>query len=209
MDVRKLLPVLLMIAALPASSLPANEQKISPEKLELIKEIVKATDTKVMYHKLLQSSFPAIWKEFKDEIPRMKDLMTEYIRKEFGEPTEADKKAIDQIIIKNNLYFEGKVWGVLMEYPPIEQAMEEIYYPLYDTNFSEDELKEILRFFQSDAGHKFLSLGFRVHHETVQTWYRLYNNALRERILAFKDKTTSDLLENMKRLDKTKRWEGM
>src|SRR6185295_8131058 len=135
--------VLLLVGSLCSSA--SAQQEIKPEKRALIKELYLATKA----DKMAESFTNIILTQMERDLPKTLS--------ELPEMTDLKKKDRDQA---QRVMFEtsGRLLARFKELIPqrinFAEVMEQMFYPLYDKFFTEDELKDLVAFYKSPTGQK-------------------------------------------------------
>ena len=78
-------------------------------------------------------------------------------------------------LIESQLRFSKRFRELYPKRVNMEQVIEEIYYPLYDKYFTENELKDIVVFYKSSTGKKFIEVTPQLFQESMRKSSELLN----------------------------------
>ena len=146
---RKILISALLIGGLSATALgqfaPAND----PQKQTLLKELITAMDLKGITEKSMEAQFAQMESSFPQMMiasyPNIAELPKE-AQESFQKKTVAS--GIRAMKRMQELYAQKIDFGTIVE---------QIYLPIYDKHFSTEELKDLLKFYGSPTGKKFVA----------------------------------------------------
>lgn len=123
---------------------------MTPEKKELIREFYKATQG----DKLAEQTSLALILQMETELPKIISLRIE-TRSDLNKKQKADAlKIASESVTRVSKRFRE----LLPQRINFSELMEEIYYPLYDKHFTEDELRELVAFYKTPVGQKSLNV---------------------------------------------------
>lgn len=139
---------------------PIAQEEIAPEKKALIKELLELTEAKKMAENicntmLLQQErdFPKMMSQMIAETGILKDRKQEELRKE---------------LIESRLRFSKRFRELYPQRINLEEVIEQIYYPLYDKYFTEEELRGLIKFYKSPTGRKTIKVMPHLIQESIQ-----------------------------------------
>ncbi len=148
---RKLIKSCLILALLLVGSAAraSAQDKISPAKKELIKEIFAITNTQ----KDLDTMMQALFDHFEAEEPKR---IAERLSKEEG-MTPEEREKLRWEITDRAARFAKRFREAIKKINMVEM-IEGVLYPIYDKYFTEEELKEQVQFLKSPAGKKMMEI---------------------------------------------------
>jgi len=132
------------------SSTANAQETMTPEKRELIRELYKATQA----DKLAEQISLTLITQMEAELPKITSLRLE-TRDDLSKKQKAEalKIANESAIRVSNRFRE-----LLPKRINFLEAMEQIFFPLYDKYFTEDELRELVAFYKTPVGQKSLNV---------------------------------------------------
>ncbi|MDJ0848815.1 MAG: DUF2059 domain-containing protein [Myxococcota bacterium] len=153
------LPAVLLAAALLAPPTPADAEP-SPEKVELIRELLELSGGEEATQQITDTMLGQIYAAFPT-------LVEEVLRAE-TELEEAQREALRAHLAD----FDSFALTFRTRLPKridLGEVLETVYVPLYDANFSEAELREIVRFYATPTGRKVVEVLPRVLQEGMES----------------------------------------
>ncbi len=150
------------------NSLSAQESR----KTEIYYEFFEVTGAKQQYEQIQNTMLHQLQKAFGDVLKQLvkKDKRISETRKKEILPI------IDEIMAD---YFEKlrvEVFNIL----PFREVAQNVYIPVYRKYFSDDEIRDLLKFFKTPAGRKFVRLAPKLLQETVTIVNKKYGPRLRK-----------------------------
>jgi len=140
--------VLLTVVILAVSAWANGQTAISPEKRAVITELIAVTKTEEQILKstdamiaVMDESYPAI---LRSSLEKMTEL-----------PAKEREEMINSLVGRHQV-FSKKMRERIPQRINYKQFIEETYYPLYDKFFTESELRELVNFYKTPAGQKFI-----------------------------------------------------
>lgn len=141
---------LLVIAISVFSTFAAAQGKMSEEKRKLIADVISTTraDQQFLdiFDKMLESmekTYPKIVSQTLENDPKL---------------SAAERKQIIDSLAPRVKLFSQKFRERLPQKIDSKKFIEELIYPLYDKYFTEKELSDLLVFYKSETGRKFISV---------------------------------------------------
>ncbi|MEL7039076.1 MAG: DUF2059 domain-containing protein [Cyanobacteria bacterium J06592_8] len=155
-------PVIANAEILPRSSESETtiSQGISREKQQLIEEFLELTGGERTFQQVSQ----AMLSQMEQQFGAM--LSSDLIGTEQLSPQERQKMAtqlnqeMSRILQKYNRMFLERI--------DYQQIVEEVYYPLYDKYFTEDDLRVLIDFYKSPTGRKTIEVMPQLLQESIQ-----------------------------------------
>ncbi|MCK4244884.1 MAG: DUF2059 domain-containing protein [Candidatus Omnitrophica bacterium] len=120
------------------------EEKISPRKERLIKELIEVTGVERQAEKTMDMVLAQMERNFSQ-------MMSGFLK---GEEREKFEKEGAETVTR----FLKRYRELLPKRIDLGQLMEQVYFPLYDKYFTENELKDMIRFYESPTGKKFVKV---------------------------------------------------
>ena len=124
------------------------------EKKELIKQILEVTNVKAV----AQSTIDNMLKNMDEACPT---AMSEVLNGLMGE--SAVKQITEIKTLASNRFKE-----LYPETINLDQIIERVYYPLYDKFFTVDDLKDLLKFYESNIGKKYVQVAPQLLQEAMK-----------------------------------------
>lgn len=174
---RILKAIVFCIFAIASITVTANAQEISsPEKKALIKELYQASQA----DKLAEQTAITIITQMETELPKMISRSLE-TRKDLTKRQRADAT---RIATESANRVSKRFRELLPEKINFSETMEQIFFPLYDKYFTEDELKELVAFYKSPIGQKSISVTPNLLNEATEASNRVFTPKVLEMINA-------------------------
>jgi hypothetical protein len=148
---KKLASIVLIILALLFSAINSSaQQTISETKKALIKELLEATGAKRNIDQMLQTTLAMqkaqsarmLVSSINDDKSIPQDEKSAQLEKAKAQSDRMTKRLYDYLTTEFN----------------ITAVMENISYTVYDRYFTEDELKDLISFYESPSGKKYISV---------------------------------------------------
>jgi uncharacterized protein len=145
-----------------APTLICAQQNISPEKSDLIKELLDLTDAKAG----AVLSFNAVVDQ---QLKTLPDLVWSTVSgsQELKSLTPQQQEKVKKVVTSNSQRILEHVRKVFLERIDFGKITDEVYYPLFDKYFTEDELKEINAFYRTPIGNKTIKMFPKIFGEAV------------------------------------------
>ncbi|HWQ33213.1 MAG TPA: DUF2059 domain-containing protein [Blastocatellia bacterium] len=155
--------ILMLLSILTLLSMAAHGQdNITPEKRELIRQLIIITDVRAFSLAGMNSV-----------IKQMDDVMPQILEKSLPN-TDQMPPEVNDIIRQFSVRISARFRRELPERINFDEVIEQIYLPLYEKYFTEEDLKALIAFYQSPAGKKFTSVGIQLQQEAVQRSSELF-----------------------------------
>jgi len=126
------------------------QQKVTPEKEALIKELLEVTGAT----KSVRDVAAAMMKYQQSESETLISSMIDDDRN----ITPAEKTELKKTITESVANMTRRISEFYSKELNLEQIIEEIAIPMYDKNFTESELREFIAFYRSATGQKVITL---------------------------------------------------
>ena len=143
------------------------------------------SEKRLVFHKFLQ----VIGAEA--QYNQMMNIMAGQLQSGFASGLRQQVQQIDDASPEERAKFLGIMEGALgrfvstfkarvMEKMPFSGLIDELYYPVYERHFNTSEFREIIAFYESPVGKKFVSLAPNLMQESVFLFNKLYGQRLQE-----------------------------
>ncbi len=157
---RKLVISMLIIGGLSVSAFGQTAPAIDPQKLTLLKELLVAMDIKKITEKTMESQFAQMENTFPQMmgavLPNTSDLSRETQEKIQQKALVAGRRAMKRM---RELYAQRLDIG---------SVVEQIYLPIYDKYFSMEDVKDLLAFYRTPTGKKWVANTPQINQEAIQ-----------------------------------------
>ncbi|MEK6304184.1 MAG: DUF2059 domain-containing protein [Acidobacteriota bacterium] len=171
----------------------ANAQsEIKPEKRALIKELYLATKA----DKMAESFTNIILSQMERDLPKTLS--------EFPEMTDLKRKDRDQaqkVLFETSARILARFKELIPERINFAEVMEQMFYPLYDKFFTEDELKDLVTFYKSPTGQKSID----VMPQLLQDAMQRASEALNAKVMRLVDEVLAEERQHLKATGGTKK----
>lgn len=129
---------------------PAHAQEeIKPEKRALIKELYLATKAEKMaesFTNIILTQMERDLPKTLSELPEMTDLK------------RRDREQAQRTMFETSARMLARFKELMAERINFAEVMEQIFYPVYDKFFTEEELKDLVAFYKSPTGQKSIGI---------------------------------------------------
>lgn len=186
---RTLKAAALCLFAITVTATSQAQEKITPEKQELIRELYLASQA----DKIAEQTAITLIAQMEIELPKIISKGIE-ARKDL---TRRQKAAAANIAAESAARVSKRFRELLPEKINFSETMQEVFFPLYDKYFTEDELKELIAFYKSPVGQKSISVTPSLLAEAMDISNRLFTPKVMEMI-------NEILAEEQKHLSKSK-----
>lgn len=166
---RKIVKIL-VVSSLFMTSFAAKtnaQEMITPEKKALIKELLEVTEAKQMAENFTNMLLLQMEKNY----PQM---MSQAIS-EAGIPRGKEQEELKKKFTESQLRFSRRFRELYPQRVNLAQVVEEVYYPLYDKYFTEEELEDLIVFSKSSTGQKWIKVAPQLMQESMQRSSELIN----------------------------------
>ncbi len=165
-----ILSVLFMLSL----AIGAHAQEISPEKRELIDELIEITEAKEQAEKITDIILLQLEKDYPETIRQIMPPDKLCNKEEQEKCTEKIVESYRRISKKFRELYPKRV--------NLGEVIEEIYYPLYDKYFTENDLRDLIEFYKSPIGRKFIRIMPDLLQESMQRSGEILNPMIIELI---------------------------
>lgn len=155
-------------------SLQAAKSKMSEEKRALITEL--ATVTKI--GEMATKSLDMMLDQFAFQAPATLSQMV-------GDPgnlSGKDKEEFDKAVQESSLRVLRRLRQLLPERINISSITEQVFFPIYDKYFTEQDLKDLIAFYKTPTGQKSIEVMPDVLRESLEKTAELMNSKMTELI---------------------------
>jgi hypothetical protein len=145
-----ILCVLLCGAAVRAPAQQQEQQSMTPEKRALIKELIDAIESR----KTAQSMMDAM-------VAQTEKLSEELMRANIsdrGNLTREEQEEHRQKVKETRARLNKRVRELMAQRIDLAKVLEEVSYTIYDKYFTEGEIKDLIVFYRSTTGKKYIGL---------------------------------------------------
>lgn len=145
-----ILCVFLSVVCLTSSVFSQQKTEISDEKKAVISEVLTILKAEVQTKEIMQAMFAQMESMYPSIIDSLVDKQTEL--------TAAQKEQVKKELIERNSSFNTRFNEKFIKMINFQDYMNQVFYPLYDKFFTTAELKDLLAFYKTPTGQKFISV---------------------------------------------------
>ncbi|NEP79375.1 MAG: DUF2059 domain-containing protein [Okeania sp. SIO3B3] len=142
-------------------------QKISTKKQQLIDQYLKLIGGEKTFQEVIRAMLSQMEQQFSSiltsELVENQQLSPE----ERQQITNKFNQEITSIVQKSNRMFLERI--------SYQQIVEEVYYPIYDKYFTEEDLQALIEFYQTPTGRKTIELMPQLFQESMQRTAQVLN----------------------------------
>jgi hypothetical protein len=178
------LSLLLVGSVCPAAK---AQDEIKPAKRALIKELYMATRADKMaesFTKIILTQMERDLPKMISETPEMADLKTR------------DREQVQRTIVETSTRVFKRFKELMPQRINFAEVMEQMFYPIYDKFFTEEELKDLVAFYKSTTGQKSIAVMPQLMQDAVQRSSQALNAKVMELV-------TEVMQEEKKNIDRT------
>jgi hypothetical protein len=128
----------------------AQQQTTSPEKQALIKEFLEVTGVRKDTDEIINLVLISIDREIQKTVSLLLEQDPSLTREQKKEMQKDLEASASRMIQRYRELFTQKI--------NLGQLIEDIYYPLYDKHFTENELRDLIAFYKTPTGKKVISV---------------------------------------------------
>jgi hypothetical protein len=161
--------VLLLVASAPVAAQNA-ESTISPAKRDLIRELYSA----MKVDQMAEQSANVIMDQLNKQLPSMLAQVLGDSLELKGKPREELQRAL----IESSERVNTRIKELLPQRIKWAETMEQIFYPIYNKHFTEQELKDLVAFYTSPTGQKAIQVMPDLLKESMEKSAELMNPRL-------------------------------
>jgi hypothetical protein len=140
-----------------------SKPAITPAKRALIAEFLDITQTRKVSVEVYRGMMEQQRQMTRDTITQSMET-----KPEFNELSPENKERVRKEILDNSDRAAQRVHEMLEARLDFPTLIEDISYQLYDKYFTEDEIKDLLTFYRSPAGKKFIEVGPKLFSESME-----------------------------------------
>ena len=123
---------------------------ISETKRSLIFQMLEITGGKEMYQQMQQIVFSEMQNQFAPMMEQMLDNQTDLSPAEKEEQLAKLSNNVDRLM--------GEFVELMQSEVAYEEMLESVFYPVYDRYFTEDDLRDLIAFYESPVGKKIIAV---------------------------------------------------
>jgi len=142
------------------STIEISQQPISGRKKQLIQELIELTGGEQLFRQVSQVTAAQLEQDFQAII---ESIPSETIGVSASQKQELLQSLSRDISRIANLYNQR-----LMEKINFNQIIENVYYPLYDKYYTEEDLQAMINFYKTPTGRKTISVMPQLLQESIQ-----------------------------------------
>ena len=187
----KLAGLSLVLVGLVCSSAKAQTE-IKPEKRALIKELYLATKA----DKMAESFTNIILTQMERDLPKTLSEMPE-----MTDLKRRDREQAQKVMFETSARVLARFKELIPERINFAEVMEQMFYPLYDKFFTEDELKDLVAFYKSPTGQK--SIG--IMPQLLQDAMQRSSEALNSKVMVLVNEVLAEERQHLKAVGATKK----
>jgi hypothetical protein len=163
------------------------QDEIKPAKRALIKELYMATRADKMaesFAKIILTQMERDLPKMISETPEMADLKSR------------DRELVQRTIVETSTRVFKRFKELMPQRINFAEVMEQMFYPIYDKFFTEEELKDLVAFYKSTTGQKSIEVMPQLMQDAVQRSSQALNAKVMELV-------TEVMQEEKKNIDRT------
>ena len=115
---------------------------------------------------------------------------------------QADKDRVIQLLQQAMFAYIEKIKAAMVTEMPFQDLVDNVYYPIYSKYFHASDIQEIIKFYESPIGQKFVSMSPILMQESVQGFNQQYGPKLRELSSRIADEEFAKIRPEIDKLDK-------
>lgn len=135
------------------------QDKIKPEKRALIKELYVATRA----DKLAESFTNTILTQMERDLPKMLSELPE-----IRDIKSKEGRHAQETVVEIAAHVLARFKELMPERINFAEVMEQMFYPIYDKFFTEEELKDLVAFYKSPTGQKAIGVMPQLMQDAMQ-----------------------------------------
>lgn len=155
-----IMPELAQAQLSPESPSQTSQQSISNRKKQLIQELIELTGGEQLFRQVSQVTAAQLQQDFQGII--------ESIPAETIGVSTAQKQEMIQTISQDITRIANQYNQRLMERINFNQIIENVYYPLYDKYYTEEDLRAMINFYKTPTGKKTIDIMPQLLQESIQ-----------------------------------------
>ena len=188
MGTLKSFAAMLLLAASAPVAAQKGEPAISPAKRDLIRQLYSA----MKVDKLAEQSASVIMDQVNKQLPPMLSQVLGDSLELKGKPREEFERAL----IESSDRVNKRIKELLPQRIKWAETMEQIFYPIYDKHFNEQELKDLVAFYTSSTGQKAIQVMPALLKESMEKSAEIMNPRLVQLINQVMDEERQHILKH-------------
>ena len=178
------LSLLLVGSVCPAAK---AQDEIEPAKRALIKQLYMATRA----DKMAESFTKIILTQMERDLPKMLSESPEMM-----DLKGRDREQVQRTIVETSARIFRRFKELMPQRIKFAEVMEQMFYPIYDKFFTEEELKDLVAFYKSTTGQKSIEVMPQLMQDAIQRSSQALNAKVMELV-------TEVMQEEKKNIDRT------
>ena len=115
---------------------------------------------------------------------------------------QADKDRVIQLLKQAMFAYIEKIKTAMVTEMPFQDLVDNVYYPIYAKYFHVSDIEEIIQFYESKVGQKFVSMSPILMQESVTGFNQQYGPKLRELSSRIADEEFAKIKPELDKLEK-------
>lgn len=116
--------------------------------------------------------------------------------------SQAEKDRVIQLFKQVLFAYVEKIKTAMVAEMPFDELVDNVYYPIYSKYFHVSDIKEVIAFYESPVGKKFVSMSSVLMQEIVSTFNQKYGPKLRELSNRIADEELAKIKPELEKLKK-------
>jgi len=183
---------LLTIIVLPVFSY--SKADVASEEKKIFQKFFKVTGAESQYNQMLNLMVRQFQQGFASGLQR------EAVRVENA--AQADKDRVIQLLKQAMFAYIEKIKEGIVAEMPFQELVDNVYYPIYSKYFHVSDIEEIIQFYESKVGQKFVSMSPILMQESVTGFNQQYGPKLRELSSRIADEEFAKIKPELDKLEK-------
>jgi hypothetical protein len=142
------------------------------EELKVYQKFFKATNIEAQYDQILNVMIVQLQQGF---VVSFRETL-----KNIGDITPEQQEKLKQLFQQSMESFVKRMKVKITEVMPLNELINDVYYPAFSKHFTLAEIKELLAFYESPIGRKFISTAPTVMQESATTMNEKYSPQLQK-----------------------------
>ncbi len=144
-----ILNVFLLLVFLTTNVFSQQTTEISAEKRAVISELLTTMKADVQTKEIVQTMFTQMESMYPSIVDSMLEKQTDL--------TAIQKQQVKEAIVEKNRDFSSRFNEKFIKMINFQDYMNQVFYPIYDKFYTTDELKDLLAFYKTPTGQKFVT----------------------------------------------------
>lgn len=161
---------LLTIIVLPVFSY--SKADTASEEKKIFHKFFKVTGAEAQYNQMLDLMVRQFQQGFASGLQRQAAKVEN--------AAQADKDRVIQLLKQAMFAYIEKIKQAMLTEMPFQELVDNVYYPIYSKYFHVSDIEEIIKFYESPVGQKFVSMSPILMQESVTGFNQQYGLKLRE-----------------------------